>query len=165
MAQALGRSIFSEAIDWPGLRSAVCDAVLRHFDDGKALFRASTPKKRCRCVRGGGTNGAMRAVNSSGVRCNCHRQAVRNGEGPRHAACGMRGPRRSLCLALIAAAFKWAAMIWRCQTSHMPAGMKNFGALLLSRKTRVLIQRQQPKTGPIFCRWWCNSAKGSVSSA
>jgi hypothetical protein len=36
IAQALGHSIFTEADDLPGLRSAVRDAVLCHFDEGKA---------------------------------------------------------------------------------------------------------------------------------
>ena len=36
MAQALGHSIFTEADDLPSLRSAVRDAVLCHFDEGKA---------------------------------------------------------------------------------------------------------------------------------
>lgn len=36
MAQALGHSIFTEADDWPGLRAAVRDAVLCHFEAGNA---------------------------------------------------------------------------------------------------------------------------------
>jgi hypothetical protein len=42
---------------------------------------------------------------------------------------------------------------------------EKFRRILLSRKPRVLNQRQQLKTGAIFCRWRCNSAKRSVSSA
>lgn len=34
-AQALGHSIFTEADDWPGLRQAVREAVLCHFDEGQ----------------------------------------------------------------------------------------------------------------------------------
>jgi hypothetical protein len=36
IAQALGHSIFAEADDLPGLRIAVRDAVLCHFDEGQA---------------------------------------------------------------------------------------------------------------------------------
>jgi hypothetical protein len=36
LAQALGHSIYTEADDWIGLRAAVRDAVLCHFDEGKA---------------------------------------------------------------------------------------------------------------------------------
>ena len=36
LAQALGQSIYTEAEDWIGLRAAVRDAVLCHFDEGKA---------------------------------------------------------------------------------------------------------------------------------
>ena len=39
MALALGRSIFTEADDWPGLWLAVRDAVLCRFNEGKAPFR------------------------------------------------------------------------------------------------------------------------------
>jgi len=35
MAQALGHSIYTEADDWIGLRAAVREAVLCHFDEGK----------------------------------------------------------------------------------------------------------------------------------
>ncbi len=36
VAQALGHSIYTEADDWIGLRAAVRDAVLCHFDEGQA---------------------------------------------------------------------------------------------------------------------------------
>lgn len=36
LAQALGHSIYTEADDWIGLRAAVRDAVLCHFDESKA---------------------------------------------------------------------------------------------------------------------------------
>ncbi len=36
LARALGHSINTEADDWIGLRAAVRDAVLCHFDEGKA---------------------------------------------------------------------------------------------------------------------------------
>ncbi len=35
MAQALGHCIYTEADDWIGLRAAVREAVLCHFDAGK----------------------------------------------------------------------------------------------------------------------------------
>jgi hypothetical protein len=35
IAHALGHSIFTEADDWPSLRTAVRDAVLCHFDAGQ----------------------------------------------------------------------------------------------------------------------------------